>query len=75
MLRIVPRTLPCVGRSYDHFPKGFELQLQPGWVKGQGVTHPDRACDKFVKAHVSFVIPHTQVGSKDRASLFQVLEA
>ena len=24
MLRIVPRTVPRVGRSYEHFPDGFE---------------------------------------------------
>ena len=27
MLRIVPRTVPRVGRSYEHFPDGFELHL------------------------------------------------
>ena len=27
MLRIVPHTVPCVGRSYEHFPDGFELHL------------------------------------------------
>ena len=27
MLRIVPHTLPRVGRSYEHFPDGFELHL------------------------------------------------
>ena len=29
MLRIVPRTVPRVGRSYEHFPDGFELHLLP----------------------------------------------
>ena len=29
MLRIVPHTVPLVGRSYDHFPDGFELHLLP----------------------------------------------
>jgi len=43
MLRIVPHTVPRVGRSYDPFPDGFELHLLPGWVKGQGVAYPDRA--------------------------------
>ena len=27
MLRIVPHTAPRVGRSYEHFPDGFELHL------------------------------------------------
>ena len=27
MLRIVPHTVPRVGRSYQHFPDGFELHL------------------------------------------------
>ena len=27
MLRIVPHTEPRVGRSYEHFPDGFELHL------------------------------------------------
>ena len=29
MLRIVPHTAPRVGRSYEHFPDGFELHLLP----------------------------------------------
>ena len=29
MLRIAPHTVPRVGRSYEHFPDGFELQLLP----------------------------------------------
>ena len=27
MLRIVTHTVPRVGRSYEHFPDGFELDL------------------------------------------------
>ena len=27
MLRIVPHTVPRIGRSYEHFPDGFELHL------------------------------------------------
>ena len=27
MLRIVPHTVPRVGRSYERFPDGFELHL------------------------------------------------
>ena len=34
MLRIVPHTVPRVGRSYEHFPDGFELHLLP--VSGRG---------------------------------------
>ena len=30
MLRNVPDTVPRVGRSYEHFPDGFELHLLPG---------------------------------------------
>ena len=29
MLRIVPHTVPRIGRSYEHFPDGFELHLLP----------------------------------------------
>ena len=29
MLRIVLHTVPRVGRSYEHFPDGFELHLLP----------------------------------------------
>ena len=29
MPRIVPHTVPRVGRSYEHFPDGFELHLLP----------------------------------------------
>ena len=31
MLRIVPHTVPRVGRSYEHFPDGFEVHLLLGW--------------------------------------------
>ena len=27
MLRIVPQTVPRVGRAYEHLPDGFELHL------------------------------------------------
>jgi hypothetical protein len=29
MLRIVPHTVPRLGRSYEHFPDGFEFHLLP----------------------------------------------
>ena len=29
MLRTVPHTVPRVGRSYEHFPDGFEPRLLP----------------------------------------------
>ena len=29
MLRIVPHTVPRVGRAYERFPDGFELHLLP----------------------------------------------
>ena len=29
---IVPHTVPRVGRSYEHFPDGFELHLLPQWI-------------------------------------------
>jgi len=35
MLRIVPRTVPRVGRSYEHFPDGFELHLLRHFSKGR----------------------------------------
>ena len=34
MLRIVPPTVPRVGRSDEHFPDGFELHLLP--PRGEG---------------------------------------
>ena len=37
MLRIVPHTVPRVGRSYEHFPDGFELHLLP--EDGTGSIH------------------------------------
>jgi len=30
MLRIVPHTVPCVGRPYKYLPDGFEVHLLPG---------------------------------------------
>ena len=36
MLRIVPHTVPHVGRSYGLFPNGFELHLLTGWEEGGG---------------------------------------
>jgi len=33
MLRIVPPTVPRVGRSDEHFPDGFELHLLPALPK------------------------------------------
>ena len=33
MLRIVLYTVPRVGRSYEHFPDGFELHLLPAQVQ------------------------------------------
>ena len=36
MLRIVPHTVPRVGRSYEHFSDGFELHLLRPGVKGIG---------------------------------------
>jgi len=42
MLRIVPHTVPRVGRSYEHFPDGFELHLLQAsntplhWAAGRG---------------------------------------
>jgi len=41
ILRIVPHTVPRVGRSYEHFPDGFELHLLPGSVqRGAGGQKP-----------------------------------
>ena len=36
MLRIVPHTVPRVGRSYEHFPDGFELHLLQPCVQSAG---------------------------------------
>ena len=43
MLRIVPHTVPRVGRSYEHFPDGFELHLLPEPKEPQGYTRGSRA--------------------------------
>ena len=45
MLRIVPHTVPRVGRSYEHFPDGFQLHLLPGpddleCASASGRPHP-----------------------------------
>ena len=40
MLHIVPHTVPRVGRSYEHFPDGFELHLLPSL--GRGCALPPR---------------------------------
>ena len=37
MLRSVPHTVPRVGRSYEHFPDGFELHLLHFGVKVWGL--------------------------------------
>ena len=50
MLRIVPHTVPRVGRSYEHFPDGIELHLLQGREASclVGVSH-ERG-DPVVKA-------------------------
>ena len=40
MLRIVPHTVPRVGRSYEHFPDGFELHLLQVAKTGGGCNPP-----------------------------------
>ena len=50
MLRIVPHTVPRVGRSYEHFPDGFELHLLLNRGKlrlGSGSDAPDRPYRMF----------------------------
>ena len=41
MLRIVPHTVPHVGRSYEHFPDGFELHLLRAGGLGELGPRPD----------------------------------
>ena len=43
MLRIVPHAVPRVGRSYEHFPDGFELHL----LLSQGRQVPRREPNAF----------------------------
>ena len=43
MLRIVPHSVPRVGRSYEHFPDGFELHLL------QGLSYTRRARQPLYK--------------------------
>jgi len=54
MLRIVPHTVPRVGRSFEHFPDGFELHLLPAFCTGGSdalkvckVLHADLPADPF----------------------------
>ena len=46
MIRIVPHTVPRVGRSYEHFPDGFELHLLAytlaGRVSNEARVHLER---------------------------------
>ena len=42
MLRIVPHNVPRVGRSYEHFPDGFELHLLPGGFREMVPPRPPR---------------------------------
>ena len=43
MLRIVPHTVPRVGRSYENFPDGFELHLLPRCLDLRTTTSQKRA--------------------------------
>ena len=42
MLRIVPHTVPRVGRSYEHLPDGFELHLLTAGLHEERVHHHHR---------------------------------
>ena len=54
MLRMVPRTEPRVGRSYEHFPDGFQLQLSLEPLDSRFPDPGDDARRGFVVVIVNF---------------------
>ena len=56
MLRIVPHTVPRVGRSYEHFPSGFELYLlrQPGDKEEEEELTEEEVVERIAEARVIF---------------------
>ena len=60
MLRIVPDTVPRVGRSYEHFPDGFELHfLGPGFLR----LTPPRPCRRTQGSNTLQTLPPTPLHS------------
>ena len=61
MLRIVPHTVPRVGRSYEHFPDGFELHLLPENVNSLflalSLSLPLQDCRNFTEMHTPYSRP------------------
>ena len=49
MLRIVPHTVPRVGRSHEHFPDGFELHLLQAAEFYQKAGQHQRALKLYLK--------------------------
>ena len=81
MLRIVPLTVARVGRSYEHFPDGFELHLlldrsmtPLAWLwrqlcKVDSANGPHVGCVRRVACSGTFLV-HTDPGEKRRKSFF-----
>ena len=67
MLRIVPHTIPRVGRSCEHFLDGFEIHLLTDWFTGRDCRLLHHPLDseggvpreqKMLKGHLTRVIYH-----------------
>jgi hypothetical protein len=62
MLRIVPHNVPRVGRSYEHFPDGFELHLLQGLSNCRAASREgstsNRQEDNFLQGWGPTLPPH-----------------
>jgi len=61
MLRIVPHSVPRVGRSYEHFPDGFELHLLQGLSYTRRARQPlyKHTSSCFTNTHLKLLYKHT----------------
>ena len=53
MLRIVPPTVPRVGRSDEHFPDGFELHLLPFGARYVGAGYVVEYTNIYLSIYLS----------------------
>ena len=58
MLRIVPHTVPRVGRSYEHFPDGFELHLLPDGLQASSGDPSDEEAGESEEGEVEGYLAH-----------------
>ena len=56
MQRIVPHTVPRVGRSYEHFPDGFELHLLPFGARYVGAGYVVEYTNIYLSIYLSLYI-------------------